>query len=637
MNILIKPILFICGISALSQAQEKVSLHHLIPSGVPLNGASPTQNLGFSPKLQPYSDFSSTTCPSERTEEEAINEDAPIFKSCIDINGKPACCAYYTETAEGPTILNIEDPNAEHPSPNLLNNCLFAFTRHASNYDESLPFLGSFLKKINIPLDWDNYFAHDEKNSANPAYKEFLKQGACNQPNDKQITPIHRAAREADFATLEYCLAQHSQDVLLNPQAYFTSQTLQDCSAIPTSLTELDQVPLNQFTYPFVVVQNQCNTYIKMKNGSLLTLKLASALDVHNLLSKRYLESIGADFVPTENTLQIYLNPGHAFFGISCKSCGPTGSPFDKRIGFYPTDTRPLGTLCDELKCEGKTYSDENNYLKIVIPIDDKQAEKVFKKIVEIEASNPSYHAYLRNCLDVTQEIFQEISSSHFLNFFTSEQLHMLPIASQRAIQYAVYENQYYLPIRAIVTGLQNSLSMADLLTRQALSGFLNPITQKIFRISPFPSLSKSDYFNVLPYIATIVASSLALDGIKMWSGSSEMIVSLNEVLPAVGVLGYSLYEIAKSPLYTNSMTSRAIPYVTQMFFAVSVSNLISTALKGTTIDSELEKTSPEETVSFLPISGIGALLGLAIFGPLKLQQTLNEFRAPIGGIYIQG
>lgn len=115
------------------------------------------------------------------------------------------------------------------------------------------------------------------------------------------------------------------------------------------------------------------------------------------------------------------------------------------------------------------------------------------------------------------------------------------------------------------------------------------------------------------------------------------MIVSLNEVLPAVGVLGYSLYDIAKSPLYTNSMTSRAIPYVTQLFFALSVSTLISTALKGTTIASELEKTIPEETESFLPISRIQALLGLAIFGSLKLQQTLNEFRAPIGGIYIQG
>lgn len=641
MSILIKPLLCVYATATAAQAIQSNSLHQLVPSGVPLNGASPSLELGFCPRIHPYSDLSTSVCSDLPNEEEPVHENQNIKGLCLEFEEKRKCCTYYTNTTQGIEIQQItadKTPEDLTSTMDIVNEYAYAFTNYASTTPEVLPLFSAFISYVGVPPHWENYFHHEQKNSRNPAYAEFLRQGTCNSPNEHQVTPIHRAAREADFDTLAYCLPKHSQDVLLRPESYFTNQTLADCSSVPTPLSELSQIPLNQFTYPFVVVQNQCNTLVSLKNGSLLTLKNVGALDIHNLLSKRYQESIGVDFVPTENTLQIYLNPGHGFFGLSCKSCDSSTLPFDKTIGFYPSNVPPSGTLCDEAtECGGKSFSDENNYLKLVIPITDEQAKTVFQKITEIETSNPTYHLYLRNCLDVTQEIFQEISPGHFLSFFTSEQLHMLPVGSQPAIQYAIVEHQYYIPIRAIVTGFEKAFLTANLLLRSAVGGMLNPISQKILGISLFHSYTRSECLHIIPYMGSIVASSLALDLIKIMLGSGETIISLDKVLPGIGLLTYSLYDIAKAPSYTNSLFSKQLPYITQIFLSLGIGNLLAFSLQEAIPSAAaLTKEIPDSNIGFIQTSNLGGLLSLGILMLLGAQQILNEFRAPIGNVYIQ-
>ena len=152
-----------------------------------------------------------------------------------------------------------------------------------------------------------------------------------NIPEDNSgITLIHRLARQADFPTLHLLLgAQPSNDVVTNPKAFFSETTLQSCIS-DTQISKLDQIPIEQFAEPITVVQNFCNTMIKMRDKSILILQNTDARSVYEDLCARSHQT------PGRNTLTIYASPGHAFLRLKCTSCD-SGISFDESFGKYPT------------------------------------------------------------------------------------------------------------------------------------------------------------------------------------------------------------------------------------------------------------------------------------------------------------
>jgi hypothetical protein len=119
--------------------------------------------------------------------------------------------------------------------------------------------------------------------------------------------------------------------------------------------------------------------------------------------------------------------------------------------------------------------------------------------------------------------------------------------------------------------------------------------------------------------------------------GSSETIVSLNEILPMIGLLTYNLYDIAKAPSYTNSLFTKQLPYITQVFFSLGIGNLLAFSLQEAIPSAAaLTKEIPDSNILLTQTSVLGELFSLGIFMLLSAQQMLNEFRAPIGNVYIQ-
>ncbi len=590
------------AITAASQSSETPrSLSKFVPANAPLNGAAPS---ACPPLFLPYAE-------NPLPKSYKLINDAPYNQEYIlELSDGSRCVILYVITEKGIEIQGVQ--NREDLSEPVLDRFIDFAGDLAANDENIIPIFEELLGDKPIPKHWDSWFTHGQKNSNNSFYRYLLEKGTCNALNGHGITPIQRAAREADLITLENCLKTQTDTTVLNPEAYLTDQTLQDCKAPETSLSTLDAIPLEQFTYPFLVVQNQCNTYVQKKNGDQVILKHTLAQKVHDHLSQRYQESIGKDFSPAKNFLEIYLNPGHAFWRISCESCFMSEEPMDESIGFYPSNNNPLdiGELYDETN-KGKLISDANNYLKITIPITDEQAQKVFVKMVSIKAEQPTYDMTLRNCLDVAQEVFSQISSNHFLRFFTNEQLNTFPATSQPAIQYAIYEHQYHLPMRMLMKGFWETLVVPELMITTMLYKPFNYLMDKTVGMT-FPTYSFSEIYRTIPYCTSTILSYLLLDGTKSILGSGQYIIALSEIYPSVATLSYSLYDMSKSGVFSNK--------VAKTYFAKSAGKLMG--LAGCHLGLMDSKN----------LSDYQGFIGLGLIGLLFLsEQIANKgFRDPI-------
>jgi len=261
-----------------------------------------------------------------------------------------------------------------------------------------------------------------------------------NQPDSFGITKIHRWAREGDLGRLHLFLkALPKSDVVLNPAANFFSQTLEHCYSV-SGIDDLNLYRSEEFADPLIVVQNFCDTFVRMKDGRFLLLINTSAQDVYRALhSKR--NQVGTYF-SSLHRLTVYLSPGHAFLELDDDSFGfyPSGRLSDTSrsvavdIGSkiakisVSQNMRSLlsaintmarnqcGYITKEL--EYKYRSDRQNQLKLVFYINATQAGAVrafYTKIDEACKQCESacyYNLRNRNCVDFAQQIADQLGSN---------------------------------------------------------------------------------------------------------------------------------------------------------------------------------------------------------------------------------
>lgn len=299
-----------------------------------------------------------------------------------------------------------------------------------------------------------------QESSALSMIRQFM-----NLPDERGITQLHRDARNGNLKRIDQCIEEIPEDsVVLNPLVYFSSKTLADCRA-PSQISQIDQISLDQFAFPFVVAQNYCNTHVKMKDGSILILQHTDAKKVYNsLVLRSKTEGIWQRFVyelqkmiktspsPTleNNAITVYINPGHAFLGFTCSSCaGKEGGSFHGPIGFQ-------GIYGDDY--EGLFFSDHHQLLKATIYISDEQARAVWEKQNSLR-KDVSLHDFgvISNCVDFAAKTTAAAGIHNPYEFFTQEQLayesqHLT--GANIAIQYARFKYNYNAPIDCVVSAI---------------------------------------------------------------------------------------------------------------------------------------------------------------------------------------
>ncbi len=275
-----------------------------------------------------------------------------------------------------------------------------------------------------------------------------------NAPDSRSITQFHRDARNGNLQRIDRFIHKIPEDqVVLNTQVYFSSKTLEDCRA-PSQFSQLDQVPLDQFAFPFIVAQNYCNALIKMKDGSILTLQHTDAKKVYDSLTLRSktegtfhvfvtgLQKMTGTYTPPpieSNRLYIYLNPAHGLSALNCSSCAHgNGSSFEDTYGFHN------GFGADP---SGLSYSRLNQLLKLTFYINNEQAKAVWEKqdFLQKHTSITDYNLFKNNCIDFTVKVFGEIGEPHPYQFFTEEQLSGFS-RDNVAIQYARFKYKHNMP-----------------------------------------------------------------------------------------------------------------------------------------------------------------------------------------------
>jgi hypothetical protein len=283
--------------------------------------------------------------------------------------------------------------------------------------------------------------------------------------DERNITQLHRDARNGNLKRIDQCIEEIPEDsVVLNPLVYFSSKTLADCRA-PSQISQIDQISLDQFAFPFVVAQNYCNTHVKMKDGNILILQRTDAKKVYNsLVLRSKTEGIWQRLVyelqkmtkisspPTleNNAITVYLNPIHGFLALSCSSCaGKERGSFHGAMGFQGRYGDQRGSLF---------FSDHHQLLKATIYISDEQARAVWEKQNSLKKDASLYdYGVISNCVDFVVQTTAAAGIHNPYEFFTQEQL---AYESQHfsqtntAIQYARFKYNYNAPIDCVVSAI---------------------------------------------------------------------------------------------------------------------------------------------------------------------------------------
>lgn len=265
-------------------------------------------------------------------------------------------------------------------------------------------------------------------------YPETIK--IFNSPDVHGVTPIQRAGRRGDAELVAWMVEKVTKrtlfslfvkkNILFNVDASFTPSDLTACQAKKVNLNDL---PIDQLAIPLIVAQNNCNTFINLKNGQIVQIPNMKGQEAWSHIQKK-LGKITDD--SKANVLTLYLNPGHGFLRLNCNNCKQS-QPFDETRGFYPSGvawlTTQNGVVLKEWDHESR--SELLNSLKIMFYIDDDQAKAAFEGIEKVLNSCEDktkefcqYNAIYRNCVTFVQEIYEEIGGeNHFADFFTDEQL----------------------------------------------------------------------------------------------------------------------------------------------------------------------------------------------------------------------
>ena len=136
--------------------------------------------------------------------------------------------------------------------------------------------------------------------------------------------------RAGEFEVLNKLIEHGVFKKILNTDvglSYFSNYFCESCLQESDSLENIDLSLIH--AEPLIVAQNYCDTLIRLKDGSILKVRGVSAKDVYAYLQERL--SISEESAKPYATLNVYLNPGHAFFEVK-------GEGFRKLLGFYPNE-----------------------------------------------------------------------------------------------------------------------------------------------------------------------------------------------------------------------------------------------------------------------------------------------------------
>ncbi len=331
---------------------------------------------------------------------------------------------------DGKTALYIAAERLDFPAMNILLS-YGASIESSGILDDPKIASQLLIYPINSYDSSDSSDSSDEYLAALTVRVSFLEQGIVKvaSQHKRNITALHIAARNGALETVNFILGRTPKsEVVLNPNVYFTAQTLEDCS-VPSEISLLDQIPLDGFSTP---AQSYCNTIVRDTKGVLHTLRHTDAKQVHDTLAAR------AQKAPSDNRFTVYMNPGHSFVGLDCSSCA-NGASYHESFGRYPHPSIEGSGVIVNDSSRGKKYSDENLYLKSTFHISDEQAKSIWIK-QQSDKIGTKYNALEFNCVDYTMEFASIVGENNFVDLFPNMQFqfNMEAMQSSNAIQYCV-------------------------------------------------------------------------------------------------------------------------------------------------------------------------------------------------------
>lgn len=155
-----------------------------------------------------------------------------------------------------------------------------------------------------------------------------------NTPDKFGITDLQRAARNGNVEMMGLLLSRYGDEaVKVDPKAFFTMEDLEACLT-PSEIGVVESLPIDNVAFPLTVIQNYCSVMIRLKNGEILQVRNADAVEVRDtIMQKKY----GPEWKSEEgaNVLTFYLTPGHGFMRLECRNCDGE-KPYNANSGFYP-------------------------------------------------------------------------------------------------------------------------------------------------------------------------------------------------------------------------------------------------------------------------------------------------------------
>lgn len=371
-----------------------------------------------------------------------------------------------------------------------------------------------------------------------------------NQPDSYGVTDIQRAGRSGNIKMVGLLLKHTIEETIkVDPEASFRSGDLAACQADPI---DLNYIPVDHVAVPLVIAQNYCSTMVKLNNGEVLQLPNADAQEVADYIRKKSSnDKISGN--QRSNILTIYMSPGHGFLRIECGRCDK-GKPYNENHGFYPNGNflkqrkgkRPGNTSYDFVDVFENIFSnqkghlgnenpyehdsDSKNSLKMMLYIDDYQAQAALEKIQEVadackrgKGEEPCrYNAFGDNCVTFLQKVYESIGGNgYFADLFTSEQLNYGHFTNParlyefKATSYAFVQSRWsHNEANEKITDVyQQQLHELVVVDNQPVVNSLSGI-----RVRPFESNANASYILLLGAVLPVAIYKIGNYFSEVWS-----------------------------------------------------------------------------------------------------------------------
>ncbi|MFT4552687.1 MAG: hypothetical protein ACI9S8_001313 [Chlamydiales bacterium] len=314
------------------------------------------------------------------------------------------------------------------------------------------------------------------------AFQRFYITDMNNQFNlgdSKGITKLHRLAKDGNVYEFQrVASALRDRDLKLSEGGNFGEAELDDCMDW-TGAQKLNDLDVSKVkTTPPTIVQNFCNTQVRMVDGSILTIEATNAAEVF--------EKVMGE--KPNGVLTTFASPGHGFMNIDCEGCSDKPR-VQETMGFYPAGGLRNGgeslpgrvtiSSVDFIRDETtsgannrenlvmlfpqrghhepehayKNKASRDNDLQLLFQLTDEQSKSVVAQIGKVKAGCRAldqkkcdstgfrlrgrceqgrtkegeactYNLFSRNCVDFVEETFEATGSKgHFMDFLTETQM----------------------------------------------------------------------------------------------------------------------------------------------------------------------------------------------------------------------